>query len=69
VLTAETGGAEYRLRRLLADRPVVAVRPLLSGVAVEPRGRLIRNVDSFNQGRRVLGGGEAACQSPMRSRL
>ena len=38
------------MRRSLADRPVVAVRPLLSGVAVERRGRLIRNVQSVNRG-------------------
>ena len=48
--TAETGGIEYRSRRSLADRPVVAVRSLLAGVGVERRGRLIRNVDSFNRG-------------------
>jgi hypothetical protein len=41
---AATEGIEYRSRRSLADRPVVAVKPLLAGVAVEPRGRLIRNV-------------------------
>src|SRR3954462_14107058 len=39
------------MRRSLADRPVVAVKPLLAGVAVEPRGRLIRNVRSINRGR------------------
>src|SRR5215213_4105825 len=33
-----------------ADRPVVAVKPLLAGVGVERRGRLIRNVESFNRG-------------------
>jgi hypothetical protein len=38
------------MRRSLADRPVVAAKQLLSGVAVEPRGRLIRNVQSINQG-------------------
>ena len=42
--TAETGGIEYRLRRSLADRLVVAVNLLLAGVAVERRGRLTRNV-------------------------
>ena len=47
---AETEGIEYRSRRSLADRPVVAVKPLLAGVAVEPRGRLIRNVRSINRG-------------------
>jgi hypothetical protein len=50
VPTAETGGIEYQLRRSLADRLVVAVKPLLAGVGVERRGRLIRNVDSFNRG-------------------
>src|SRR3954466_14204953 len=39
------------MRRSLADRPVVAVKPLLAGVAVEPRGRLIRNVRSNNRDR------------------
>jgi len=39
-----------------ADRPVVAVKSLLAGVGVEPRGRLIRTVRSFNQG--DLGGSE-----------
>jgi hypothetical protein len=48
---AETEGTEYRLRRSPADRPVVAVKLLLAGVGVEPRGRLIRNVRSFNRGR------------------
>jgi len=48
---AETEGIEYRSRRSLADRPVVAVRSLLAGVGVERRGRLIRNVDSINRGR------------------
>src|SRR3954467_5919903 len=38
------------MRRSLADRPVVAVKSLLAGVAVEPRGRLIRNVRSNNRG-------------------
>jgi hypothetical protein len=46
------------MRRSLADRPVVAVKLLLSGVGVERRGRLIGNVDSFNRGPRVPGGGE-----------
>ena len=35
VPTAETGGIEYRWRRSLADRLVVAGKPLLAGVAVE----------------------------------
>ena len=46
-----TEGTEYQSWRSLADRPVVAVRPLLSGVAVERRGRLIGNVQSINRGR------------------
>jgi hypothetical protein len=50
VPTAETGGTEYQSRRSLADRPVVVVKPLLAGVGVERRGRLIRNGDSFNRG-------------------
>src|ERR1700730_5660774 len=36
------------MRRSLADRPVVAVKSLLAGVGVEPRGRLIRSC-SFDQ--------------------
>jgi hypothetical protein len=44
VPTAETGGAEYQSRRSLADRLVVAEKPLLAGVGVERRGRLTRNV-------------------------
>ena len=51
--TAETGGTEYQSRRLLADRPVVAVKSLLAGVAVEPRGRLTRSVH-FDQPGRLL---------------
>jgi hypothetical protein len=47
--TAETGGIEYRLRRSLADRLVVAMKPLLAGVAVERRGRLTRMSMSFNR--------------------
>ena len=47
--TAETGGIEYRLRRSLADRLVLAVKLLLAGVVVERRGRLIGDVDSINQ--------------------
>jgi hypothetical protein len=38
------------MRRSLADRSVVAVKLLLAGVGVEPRGRLIRTVESINQG-------------------
>jgi group II intron reverse transcriptase/maturase len=37
------------MRRSLADRPVVAAKSLLAGVGVEPRGRLIRTVRSFNR--------------------
>jgi hypothetical protein len=38
------------MRRSLADWPVVAVRSLLAGVGVEPRGQLTRNGDSINRG-------------------
>ena len=38
------------MRRLPADRPVVAEKLLLGGVGVEPRGRLIVTVDSINRG-------------------
>ncbi len=48
---AATEGIEYRLRRSPADRPVVAGKPLLAGVAVEPRGRLTRNVHVVQPGR------------------
>jgi hypothetical protein len=48
---AETEGTEYQSRRSLADRFVVAVKRLLAGVGVERRGRLTRNVGSFNRGR------------------
>jgi hypothetical protein len=58
VPTAETGGIEYRWRRSLADRPVVAVKLLLAGVGVERRGRLTRDVQSINRGEIVLGGSE-----------
>ena len=51
LLTAETEGTEYRSRRSLADRPVVAEKLLLAGVAVEPRGRLTRNVHVLQPGR------------------
>jgi hypothetical protein len=57
VPTAETGGIEYRSRRSLADRLVVAVKRLLAGVGVERRGRLIRDVQSINRGE-ALGGSE-----------
>ena len=52
------------MRRSLADRPVVAVKLLLAGVGVERRGRLIRNVGSFNRGREVLGGSEEDMPKP-----
>ena len=39
------------MRRSLADRLVVAAKPLLAGVVVERRGRLIWNVVAINQGR------------------
>ena len=48
---AATEGTEYQLRRSLADRLVLAVKLLLAGVGVERRGRLTRNVGSFNRGR------------------
>jgi hypothetical protein len=57
VPAAETGGTEYRSRRSLADRPVVAVKHLLAGVGVERRGRLTRDVQSINRGK-ALGGSE-----------
>jgi len=46
---AETVGIEYRSRRSLADRLVVAVKFLLAGVGVERRGRLIRMSISINR--------------------
>ena len=58
--TADTGGIEYRLRRSLADRLVLAVKLLLAGVVVERRGRLIGDVDSINRALRGLGGSEDA---------
>ena len=58
--TAETGGIEYRLRRSLADRLVLAMKLLLAGVVVERRGRLIGDVDSINRALRGLGGSEDA---------
>jgi hypothetical protein len=45
-----TEGIEYQLGRSLADRLVLAVKLLLSGVGVERRGRLVRNVRSINRG-------------------
>ena len=45
-----TEGIEYRSRRSLADRLVVAERSLLAGVGVERRGRLTWNDESINQG-------------------
>ena len=39
------------MRRSLADRLVLVVKRLLAGVGVERRGRLTRNVGSFNRGR------------------
>lgn len=50
MLTADTGGIEYRLQRSLADRTVVAVKLVLAGVGVKRRVRLIRNASSINQG-------------------
>ena len=60
VPTAETGGIEYRLRRSLADRLVLAGKPLLAGVVVERRGRLIGDVESINRILWGLGGSEDA---------
>ena len=37
------------MQRSLADWPVIAVRSLLAGVGVEPRGQLTRNGDSVNR--------------------
>jgi hypothetical protein len=48
---AETEGIEYRSRRSLADRLVVAMKHLLAGVGVERRGRLTRNVHFGQPGR------------------
>jgi hypothetical protein len=50
---AVTGGIEYQLRRSLADRLVLAVKPLLAGVGVERRGRLTRNVWFDQPGRQL----------------
>src|ERR1039457_6506163 len=38
------------MRRSPADRPVIAGKSLLAGVAVERRGRLTRNDQSINRG-------------------
>ena len=46
MLTAATGGTEYRSRRSLADRLVVAVKFLLVGVGVERRGRLTKDMST-----------------------
>ena len=46
------------MRRSPADRLVVAVKSLLAGVAVERRGRLIRNVNFDQPGPMVPGGTE-----------
>jgi hypothetical protein len=54
---AETEGTEYRSRRSLADRLVVAGKLLLAGVGVERRGRLTRDIQSINRGQ-ALGGSE-----------
>jgi hypothetical protein len=40
------------------------VKLLLAGVGAERRGRLIRNVDSFNRGREALGGSEENMPGP-----
>ena len=49
--TADIGGIEYRLRRSLADRLVLAAKLLLIWGGGGARGRLTRNVGSFNRGR------------------
>jgi hypothetical protein len=56
VPTAETGGIEYRLRRSLADRLVLAVKPLLAGVVVEAKGPAHQECCFDQPGRFVLGG-------------
>jgi hypothetical protein len=67
--TAETEGIEYRSRRSLAGRLVVAGKPLLAGVVVERTGRFTRNVDSINRGLRLREEARKLCQSPKASRL
>src|ERR1017187_1994855 len=66
---AETGGIEYRLRRLLAGRLVVVVKLLLIWGGGGAKGLADQECRFVQPGRRVLGGGEATCQGPMRSRL
>ena len=56
------------MRRSLADRPVVAVKPLLAGVGVEPRGRLIRNVHFVQPGRWSREEARRTCQCRRTSR-
>ncbi len=51
------------MRRLPADRLVVAEKLLLAGVGVERRGRLIRNVQSNNRGV-ALGGSDMSNPKP-----
>ena len=60
---AETVGIEYRSRRSLADRPVVAVKLLLAGVGVERRGRLTRDVQIDQPGHGPGRRREEICQS------
>ena len=49
MLTAETGGIEYRSRRLLADRPVVAVKLLLIWGGGGAKGPADQECGSFNR--------------------
>ena len=56
-------GIEYRSRRSAADRPVVAGKPLLAGVVVEPRGGS-SGVTNRSTGAPALGGSEEALPKP-----
>jgi hypothetical protein len=61
------------LRDALADRLVVAVKPLLGAVGVEPRGRVICGVFVRSTGslffREELGGQAEAVRLCMRARI
>ena len=65
----KTEGIEYQSRRSLADRPVVAEKPLLAGVAVERRSRLTRNVHFGQPGLTPREEARRTCQSRKASRL
>ena len=56
-------------RRSLADRPVLVVKLLLVWGGGGAKGPADQECRFVQPGRRVLGGGEATCQSPKRSRL